>query len=251
MATVPERALMRPDFPMLQTGDRMTQKEFHHLYEQAPEGFKAELIGGIVYVASPLRRPHGTNTLPLGTLFFTYEGNTPGVESGDNTTILLGEEAEPQPDLYLRILPEYGGQSRTTEDDYVKGAPELVAEVAESSRSLDLHGKRDDYTRYGVKEYLVVCLREQQLRWFDLSRDEELAADAEGVCRIRVFPGLWINARALLAKDYHGLMKTLEQGLATAEHAAFVAQLAGARRAVRPKRRGKRKQPAARKRKPR
>ncbi len=43
----------------LQNGDRMTQQEFHRLYEQTPEGFKAELIGGIVYVASPLYPAHG------------------------------------------------------------------------------------------------------------------------------------------------------------------------------------------------
>src|SRR5438270_6929222 len=121
-----------------------------------PGDFEAELIGGIVYVASPLKRRHGTNHLPLGNLLFAYEDHTPGVESGDNATILLGDEGEPQPDLFLRILPEFGGQSRTTDDDYVEGAPELVAEIAHSSRSIDLHRKREDYTRYGVWEYLVL-----------------------------------------------------------------------------------------------
>src|SRR5437868_4700209 len=109
----------------LHNGDHMTREEFHRIYEQTPEGFQAELIGGIVYVASPLKIRHGTNHLPLGSLLFAYESSTKGVQSGDNTTILLGEEGEPQPDLFLRILPEYGGQSRTTPDDYVDGAPEL------------------------------------------------------------------------------------------------------------------------------
>ncbi len=214
----------------LHNGDRMTQPEFHRLYEKMPEDFRAELIGGIVYVSSPLRRGHGTNHLPLGTLFFAYEGHTPGVESGDNTTVQLGELGEPQPDLYLRVLPEYGGQSRTTKDDYVAGAPELIAEIALSSRSIDLHDKLLDYARYGVREYLVVCPREGRLRWFDLPADEELHPERDGVCRVRVFPGLWVHAAALLAKDYGRLMATLQQGLATAEHAEFVARLAAARR---------------------
>jgi Uma2 family endonuclease len=213
----------------LHNGDRMTREEFHRIYERMPEDFRAELIGGIVYVASPLKRRHGTNHLPLGTVFFAYEGNTPGVESGDNTTILLGEEGEPQPDLFLRILPEFGGQSRTTADDYMQGAPELVAEIAHSSQAIDLHAKRRDYTRYGVTEYLVLCLRERQLRWFDLRANQELQADADGVFRLHSFPGLWINAEAILAKDYRKLMATLEQGLATAEHTAFVSRLATAR----------------------
>jgi hypothetical protein len=171
--------------------------------------------------------------LPLGSLFFAYEANTPGVESGDNTTILLGDKGEPQPDLYLRILPEFGGQSRTTGDDYVAGAPELLSEIAHSSRAIDLHAKRDDYARYGVLEYLVVCLREGQLRWFDLRANQELSPDAHGVFRMHAFPGLWVHAEALFAKDYRCLMTTLEQGLATAQHAAFVSRLAAAADATR------------------
>lgn len=213
----------------LHSGDRMSREEFHRIYQQMPEDLRAELIGGIVYVSSPLKRRRGTNHLPLGTLFFAYEGHTPGVESGDNTTILLGEEGEPQPDLFLRVLPEFGGQSRTTEDDYVAGAPELIAEIAHSSRAIDLHGKHDDYARYGVCEYLVVCLRELQLRWFDLRAARELSPDADAVYRMRTFPGLWIHGAALLAKDYSALMAALTQGLATAEHQASVERLAAGR----------------------
>ena len=140
MATVPESAAATERLE-LHSGDRMTREEFHRIYEQMPDDFEAELVGGTVYVSSPLKRRHGTNHLPLGSLFFAYEGHTPGVESGDNTTILLGEFAEPQPDLYLRILPEFGGQSRTTADDFVEGAAELLSEIAHSSRSMDLHSK--------------------------------------------------------------------------------------------------------------
>ncbi len=158
----------------LHNGDHMTQPEFHRIYERMPEEFKAELIGGIVFVASPLKRPHSTHHLFLGTLFGTYVLHTRGVEAGDNATILLGEKGEPQPDLYLRIRPEYGGQSRTTGKEYIKGAPELVAEVADSRRAIDLHEKREDYQRYGVREYLVLSVRERRLRWFDLRAGEEL-----------------------------------------------------------------------------
>ena len=222
MASVAGDSSTHVDKPELHTGDRMTREEFHRVYLDMPADFEAELVGGIVYVASPLKRRHGTNHLPLGTLLFAYEGSTPGVESGDNTPILLGEEGEPQPDLYLRILPECGGKSRTTDDDFVAGAPELIAEITHNSRSIDLHAKKDDYARYGVREYLVVCLQEQRLRWFDLDAGQELHADGDGVLRMRVFPGLWVDGPALLAKNYQRMMATLEGGLATPEHAAFV-----------------------------
>lgn len=230
MTSASEPVLAEPLELELQTGDRMTRDEFHRAYSQMPEGFRAELIGGVVYVASPLKRRHGTNQLPLGTLFFTYEARTPGVESGDNTTILLGDEGEPQPDLFLRVLPECGGQSQTSEDDYVLGAPELIAEIALSSRSIDLHHKREDYARYGVCEYLVLCLRERRLRWFDLRNDRELEPDDDGICRITAFPGLWIDGRAVLAKDHARMLAVLERGLVAPEHEQFVRRLAANRR---------------------
>ncbi len=217
----------------LASGDRMTQKEFHRLYRLAPPDFKAELIGGIVYVSSPVGIDHGTNHLPLGSVFFAYQSRTDGVECGDNTAILLGDEGEPQPDLFLRILPEYGGQSRTTSDNYIAGAPELLGEITHSSRAIDLHAKRDDYARYGVLEYLVLTIREKRLRWFDLQENEELSPDSDGVYRIRSFPGLWIHGPSLFQRNHKRLMQTLQKGLESPEHAAFVAKLAAARKSAR------------------
>src|SRR5437588_5677959 len=102
MSAIPKSAARSLESVELRAGDRMTREEFHRIYEQMPEGFRAELIGGIVYVAPPLKIRHGTSHIPLTALFFHYQGHTPGVEGGDNVTVLLGEEGEPQPDLYLR-----------------------------------------------------------------------------------------------------------------------------------------------------
>jgi Uma2 family endonuclease len=213
----------------LHPGDRMTRAEFHRVYEQMPERYRAELIGGIVYLPSPLKRRHGTIHPFVNAVIAAYEGSTPGVECGDNTTILLGEEGEPQPDVYLRILPEYGGQSATTDDDYVLGPPELIVEIAHSSRSIELHAKKNDYKVYGVQEYLVLCIRESVLRWFDLAAGTERTIENDGVVRAASFPGLWIHAEALLGRNYAELIGTLEMGLATTEHAKFVQRLAAVR----------------------
>jgi hypothetical protein len=64
--------------PALESGDRLSQEEFHRLYAQTPEDFRAELIGGTVYVSSPLRRRHGTGHVGLSGLMFLYEAATPG-----------------------------------------------------------------------------------------------------------------------------------------------------------------------------
>ena len=210
---------------VLHSGDRLKREEFHRLYEQTPPGFKAELIGGIVYVASPVSPAHGKVDRLLGSLLAAYEGSTPGIEGSCNTTVFLSDKDELQPNQYLRILPEFGGQSNTVEDGYVSGGPELVVEVAYSSQAIDLHAKKRRYARNGVHEYMVACVKEQQLRWFDLAGGQELHPDANGVCRVRTFPGLWIDGKALMTHDYSKLMDTLQQGLATPEHAAFVQEL--------------------------
>jgi hypothetical protein len=45
--------------PPLEQGDHLDQKTFHARYEAMPEGTRAELIGGVVYMPSPLKLPHG------------------------------------------------------------------------------------------------------------------------------------------------------------------------------------------------
>ena len=213
-------------FPSFENGDRMSRAEFHYIYDKMPDDYRAELVGGVVYVASPLKLLHGTSHVKLSGALAAYEAHTPGIQVADNATVLLGDEGEPQPDLFVRILPEFGGQSQTTNDDYVAGAPEFIVEIAASSRSLDLHAKYDDYRRYGVLEYLVVCIHERRLYWFDLRADRELNIDADRVLRVQTFPGLWIDSDALWAGDHAKLLATLEQGTATTEHAEFVRKLA-------------------------
>lgn len=219
----------QPPPPPLEAGDHLDQKTFHERYEAMPEDFRAELVGGIVFVSSPLKRPHGRTHILMSRWLDTFEEATPGVEALDNATTLLDPEAEPQPDLCLLIAAPRHGQTRE-EDQYVVGAPEFIAEVASSTESLALHRKRDDYERAGVKEYLVVLLRQQRVAWFVQrnGRFEELPPGGDGVYRSEVFPGLWLDAAALLGHDRPRLLEALRQGLATPEHAAFVAHLAEA-----------------------
>ncbi|MBL8798084.1 MAG: Uma2 family endonuclease [Planctomycetia bacterium] len=212
----------------LENGDRLDQKSFHARYEAMPKGFRAELVGGIVHVPSPLKRSHGRNH---GTVIYwlkEYEFATPGVEAYDNATAIISDENEPQPDGSLLIVAPGHGQTRE-EDGYIVGAPELTAEIAASSASIDLHAKRREYEREGVKEYLVVQLQSFRVYWFvsRQGRFEDLPVGADGILRSEVFPGLWLDPAALERGDGPRLRAVLHQGLATPEHAAFVARLRG------------------------
>jgi Uma2 family endonuclease len=216
--------------PLLCNGDRMKQSEFHRRYEKSPDDVKFELVGGIVYMASPLRVKHSDFDDEVGYLLGTYRRATPGVQVLHGATTILGEESEPQPDLGLRVRPEYGGRSSTTVGDYVEGPPELLVEISYSTRALDMHGKRDDYLQTGVLEYLVVCVEETELHWFDFQGGRPLKPDRRGVYRSRVFPGLWIDGPALLGLDSLRGDQALREGLASRAHAAFVTRLEKARR---------------------
>ncbi len=52
--------------PILENGDRLTRTEFERRYQVLPEVKKAELVEGVVYMASPVRyQQHGNLTVKL------------------------------------------------------------------------------------------------------------------------------------------------------------------------------------------
>src|SRR5437660_9666914 len=148
--------LDKPRLPPLEPGDHLDQKMCHERYEAMPEDFRAELIGGIVYVSSPMKIPHGRHHMPLSGWLWLYEQETPGVQGFDNVTVILGADSEPQPDGCLIVEPKCGGQV-SVKGDYIYGAPEWMAEIASSTEAIDLHTKKADYEKAGVKEYVVVA----------------------------------------------------------------------------------------------
>ncbi len=217
-----------PQPPPLKTGDCLTRAEFERRYSAMPNVKKAELIEGVVYMGSPVRLrhhgyPHGLLICWLG----RYEACTPGVIGGDNTTVRLDLDNEPQPDAMLLIDPAFGGQATISDDDYVEGSPELAGEVWASSVSFDLHTKMVVYRRNGVREYLVWRVTDRQIDWFVARAGvfEPLQPDDAGIVRSETFPGLWLDAAALVRGDMARVLAVLDQGIQSPEHAAFVEKL--------------------------
>jgi len=216
--------------PPLESGDRLRRAEFERRYEAMPWVKKAELIEEVAYVGSPVRqkshsKPHSLIITWLG----TYCAATPGADVGDNATVRLDLDNEPQPDALLRIEPEAGGHSRISEDDYIEGPPELVVEIAASSASYDLHDKLHAYRRNMIQEYIVWRIYDQQIDWWELEEGEyqRLTPTEDGVVHSRVFPSLCLNIPALLKGDLADVLATLQSALKHEAHAAFVARLAG------------------------
>jgi Uma2 family endonuclease len=214
--------------PPLETGDRLTRAEFERRYLAMPETKKAELLEGVVYMPSRARlRRHGEPHAHLLAWLTLYCGATAHVVVADNASTRLDLDNEPQPDAILLLDPAKGGQARITPDDYVEGAPELVAEIASSSVSYDLDVKLKVYRRSGVREYVVWRVLDRQIDWFSLKLGEyvRMSVDESGLYKSEVFPGLWLDPAALVRGDISAVVAALNSGLASTEHADFLARL--------------------------
>lgn len=232
MSTAETKQSQTASLPTLQPGDQMHAEEFERRYLATPNCRKAELIEGCVYVPSPARLRHGQ---PHGLLMgwvVNYAVATPGTDYADNATNRLDSENELQPDVALFVDPSCGGQTRVSEDGYLTGAAEFVAEVSVSSVALDRGPKLRTYQRHGVKEYLIWRVDDQILEWYRRSNDQfELIPEGpDGVIRSSAFPGLWLNSSTMLQRDGLAVMQTLQAGLADQHHAEFVQRLENAKR---------------------
>ena len=216
--------LLHIDPPLLESGDRMSREEFLARWEQMPGLKRAELIDGVVYIPSPVSRRHGRHDLLLQGWIFHYIARCPFVEALSNSTWLMQGSA-PQPDVAMRLKPEYGGRSRVI-DELIEGAPELAIEVAGSSRSYDLGPKLDLYRSAGVGEYIAVLLEEKRVEWRVLRGSDYaiLAPDASGILRSAFFPGLWLDEPAFWANDAGRLVATIEKGTASPEFQEFLSR---------------------------
>lgn len=210
--------------PPLENGDRLIRPEFERRYHAMPDIKKAELIEGVVYMASPLRfRSHAEPHGDLIGWLWTYKIATPQVQMGIEPTVRLDLDNEPQPDGVLLIRPENGGQSTLDEEGYIQGAPELVAEIAASSATIDLGDKKRAYRRNGVKEYIIWQVFDEKIDWFRLEEGDYVSVtpDEQGIIRSQVFPGLWLDIPNLLQGNMQQVLTILQQGISSPEHQEF------------------------------
>lgn len=194
---------------VLESGDRLTQPEFHRRYCARPDIKKAELVQGVVYVASPVSafhaEPHGWTITWLG----TYVAAQPGVRMADNATVILDESTEAQPDACL--WREELGAARLADDGYLHGAPQLIVEIAASSAAYDLHDKKEAYRRNGVREYVVWQVLEGMIDWFRLQNGEYVWVEPneDGIIESQEFPGLRLAVPKMVNGDLAGVLAVL------------------------------------------
>ncbi len=195
--------------PSLESGDRLTQPEFHRRYSAMNRIRKAELVNGIVFMSSPVRmQSHALPHRMVIAWLSQYEAHNPDTQCGDNATLILHNQNEFQPDAFLRILDSKGGASFVNDQDYLQGAPELIVEIAGTSASIDLREKKEAYRQAGVREYIVWQVEEKRIDWWRLNAGsyEPLQPDPDNTIHSNVFPGLILPVDTFLSGDLRKLL---------------------------------------------
>ena len=111
--------------PPLREGDCLSSSEFLRRWEAMPELKRAELLAGVVFLVPLVEHSHSCVHGEMSAWVWLYQESTSGCDSGIKCTWRMGPNDVPQPDVFLRILPDYGGQSYE-ERNYAAGAPELI-----------------------------------------------------------------------------------------------------------------------------
>ena len=96
MSTV--KRAKRTTLPPLEAGQRLDQPTFHERYEAMPPSTRAELVGGVVYMPSPMRYEHGDIGGDVAVWAGLYNRSTKGLRGGNDSTVILDEIGETQPD---------------------------------------------------------------------------------------------------------------------------------------------------------
>jgi Uma2 family endonuclease len=206
--------------PPLHNGDSLSRAEFERIYKAHPQIKKAELIEGVVYMSSPLYADHAESHSDIDGWLAVYRSTTPGIRVMNNLSVRLDADNEVQPDVAVFIDPQRSIPVST----FVDAIPALVVEIASSSAAYDLHQKLHVYRRNGVQEYLVLLVHEQETRWCRWHEGTyiQLHPDDDGILRSQILPGLWFHSERFWQGDLAGLFAILQQGIASADHQAFI-----------------------------
>ena len=201
-----------PPLPiLLENGDRLTVAEFMRRYEASPGVRKAQLVEGFVHMPSPVNA--SLHAKPDGLIqgwLFSYSIDYPELEVYPNATLILDGDNAVQPDAIL-CHPKPDGRVWIDENGYLRGAPELVCEIASSSASIDIHAKFHAYRRNGVGEYLIWLVQEKRIRWFQLIDGEfQEKKETGGLLTSSLFPGLVLDVKAMLKHDKVKVLEALK-----------------------------------------
>lgn len=191
--------------------DLMTFEDFCAV---VPDGQKADLLDGVIYMASPDSRRANRITSLLTTLLetFTSARGIGGEVFVNRFAFQLDEINGPEPDVAwvakdrLHLI----GEGR------MQAGPDLTVEVvSRDSRTRDWVDKRLKYESAGVREYWIIDPIQRRVEFLRLQggRYEVVPLEENRIFRSEVVGGFWLNIDWLLTfplpNAYHCLQEVL------------------------------------------
>jgi Uma2 family endonuclease len=195
--------------PAIRSGPRT----FDDFLAMVHEDEKADLLNGVIYMASPeslddndlggwlyaILRDY-LEEFDLGKVYYT------------RVAYRLNEKNGPEPDVGFVSKARVG----RLQHGFVAGAPDVAVEiVSPDSVERDYVLKRDLYERAGVKEYWIIDPDEQRTTFLRRVRGKfrEIAVK-DSVFRSQILPGFWLDVRWLWTKPLPRVRKVMDQLLA-------------------------------------
>jgi Uma2 family endonuclease len=158
------------------------------------EDDKADLIGGVIFMASPENLEHYRIKMWLMRLLEDYLTLRAilGEVFGIKIAFRLDAKNAPEPDIaYVS-----GERLHLMKYSYVDGPPDWVAEIASpDSIDRDYNQKLLQYERFGVGEYLIIDPLNERLTCYRLGRNGKykLVRARKGTYASKVIPGFWVR----------------------------------------------------------
>lgn len=189
---------------------------FGDFLELVREDQKADLLDGVIYMASPENIEHNDQIGWLSLLFraFVEERNLGGQVTINRVAYRLAPHDAPEPDIaYVR-----GERAHLIKRGYVDGPPDLVVEfVSPESVDRDYEHKRARYEEAGVGEYWILDSDERRAVFLirgAAGYEEALLRD--GLFHSRVIPGFFIDPNWLWQRPLPKAMDILRRILGSA-----------------------------------
>jgi Uma2 family endonuclease len=178
------------------------------------EDQKADLIDGVVYMASPESTDANDLFLWLSTVIYGYvERKQLGYVFSSRVAFRLDERNGPEPDIAV-VLSEHADRINRGR---VVGPPDLAVEiVSPESIERDYQKKRKQYQRAGVPEYWIIDEDEQRilLLRLDARRKYGEVRARRGLYHSEILPGFYLDRNWLWKEPRPFALEIAQQLLA-------------------------------------
>ena len=169
---------------------------FEEFVEMVPDGQKADLLDGVIYMASPDNTDAAKLNIWLGMIIGSFvELNELGTVYFSRVAYRLGAKRGPEPDI--GFVPKELGSTRRR--GYIDGQPALAVEiVSPDSVGRDYIQKRAIYESGGVREYWIVDPDEKRATFLVHRRSRfEAIKPKNHLFSSEVLPGFRLDVRWL------------------------------------------------------